>query len=55
MLDTTDLDGHSQFFEEEFKLAWSLFEEEKFEQANALALCLTMELAISNLHKAGCQ
>lgn len=54
MLYTTDLDDHSQFSEEEFKLAWSLFEEEEFKQADALALRLTMEPAISNLHKAGC-
>ena len=54
MLDTSELDPHSQFFEEEFKRAWKLFEDEEFEAANHLARQLVMEPAISNLHKAGC-
>jgi hypothetical protein len=54
MPDTSELDGLGQFFEEEFILAWKLFEEDKFDEANALARRLIMEPAISNLHKAGC-
>jgi hypothetical protein len=54
MPDTSELDPLTQLFEEQFKLAWKLFKEEYFEQGNAHALRLTMEPAISNLHKAGC-
>lgn len=54
MIPTSALNPLGQVFERQFLQAWTLFQQERFDEANAISVRLVKEPLIGDLHKAGC-
>lgn len=54
MIPTSALNPLGQVFERQFIRAWELFQQERFDEANAISIRLVEEPLIGDLHKAGC-